>query len=557
MSALARLAAAQENGRVGRRGGAGGAGGRDGASGGSWSDGRRGHGGNGGGVRSGGSGGRGYVSSQRSGGYGARDELDVGSSSSSSSSSSRDGFRRALGRTFTVDEVIDLAAVALGGLVTRAVTTPDKNAEILDSIRRQLLQPERTGRDARESRVEDYRQMAVHIGKVTCGTCNGVDPEKQDPPATLESAAATLSAEDLAGDWRQIAHNDPFYHYILSTQPFRRLVEIKDEFSTNERAWQMRDLPALSFVGQFYFCMREMNEACGDYFRRRDRCRNFIDIGCAPGGFLQCLLDFDPSRRGIGLTLATDTSKGHASGAHEMDQTLMDILAKTPRFKLLFQDVTDRPLRLHYSTDGTRIGEGAAPQFDLAIAGARFSGKGSGENDDAERGGDRAQEKLITAQLLVALQNLKPGGDLVVVLNVTPLAMNMQPICFLRSVFGRLVALKPKSNFKYRSSFYMTCFGYDPSKLHPDAASPQAASLKVQHTLKTTFDRLMKGESRDECNAPVADADNATLCREHGTVLHELLSPLWKVQHDAIYELLQRASGLRNGRMARDGSWGR
>jgi 23S rRNA U2552 (ribose-2'-O)-methylase RlmE/FtsJ len=467
-------------------------------------------------------------------------------------------------RTFNVDQVVEQVAVALGGLVTRATTTPGVNREILNAVRRQLLQPERTGRDARESRVEDYRQMAHPVGRVTFGSCPGVDRARPDPQATMETAKATLSAEDVsAGDWRHIAHNDPFYHYILSTQPFRRLVNIKDVFSTNERAWQMRDLPSLSFVGQFYFCMREMNEACGGYFERPDRCRNFIDIGCAPGGFLQCLLDFDPTRRGIGLTLATDTSKGHASGAHEMDMTLMDILDQTPRFKLLFQDVTDRPLHLHYGVDGALLGEGAAPQFDLAIAGARFSGKGSGEADDAERGGDRAQEKLITAQLLVALQNLQPGGDLVVVLNVTPLAMNMQPICFLRSCFSRLVALKPKSNFKYRSSFYMTCFGYDPKKLHRNEVSPLAASLAVQHTLKATFDRLMKGEDRDECNAPVGDADNAALCREQGTMLHQLLSPLWKVQHDAIHELLERASGGGGGGSgdggARSGGsgWGR
>ena len=465
------------------------------------------------------------------------------------SSSSSSGRHSSPPRTYTEHEVLDLVGVALGGLRTRAVTNSTQNVEVTKAIQRTLRAPQRTGRDARESRIEDYRQMTQHIGSVASGTCSGIVSGEAPTQATPESAAATLSAEEkAAGDWRQIAHNDPFYQYFLATQPYRGLVSAKDTFSTNERAWQMRDLPSLSFVGQFYYCMREMDEACGNYFQRTDRCRNFIDIGCAPGGFLQCLLDFDPTRSGIGLTLVTDTSKGHASGAHEMDQTLMEVLGETPRFRLLFQDVTDAATTLHYSTAGELLGEGAAPQFDLAIAGARFSGKGSGENDDAERGGDRAQEKLITAQFLVALQNLRPGGDMVVVLNTTPLAMNMQPLCFLRSCFSRLVALKPKSNFKYRSSFYLSCFGYDPLKLFPNAGSPLAASIDIQKKLKVTFDRLMRGEDRDQCNAPICDADNTILCRDHGTSLHQLLGPLWQFQGDSIRELLDREkSGGRGG----------
>ena len=453
---------------------------------------------------------------------------------------------------------MDLVAVALGGLRTRAVTNPDQNRAVMEAVHRVLLAPQRTGRDERESRVEDYRQMSQHIGTVASGQCKGVIPGEKPTIATKESAAATLSeAEKAAGDWRQIAHDDPFYQYILATQPFRSLVDAKDTFSTNERAWQMRDLPSLSFVGQFYFCMREMDEACGNYYQRPDRCRNFIDIGCAPGGFLQCLLDFDPKRNGIGLTLASDTSKGQASGAHDMDATLMEVLQETPRFRLLFQDVTDQPTSLHYSTTGQLLGAGAEPQFDMAIAGARFSGKGSGENDDQERGGDRAQEKLITAQFLVALQNLRPGGDMVVVLNTTPLAMNMQSLCFLRSCFTKLVALKPKSNFKYRSSFYLSCFGYSPQNMFPQASTPLAASIEVQRKLKLTFDRLISGEDRDTCKAPIGDANNVQLCMDHATSLHELLSPLWQFQGDCIRELLDReARGGRQNNGGRSGGGG-
>jgi hypothetical protein len=67
-----------------------------------------------------------------------------------------------------------------------------------------------------------------------------------------------------------------------------------------------------------------------------------------------------------------------------MDETLMEILNETPRFQLIFQDVTEKPTTLRYDTAGKIINSAVGPQFDLAIAGARFSGKGSGEKDDAE-----------------------------------------------------------------------------------------------------------------------------------------------------------------------------
>lgn len=136
---------------------------------------------------------------------------------------------------------------------------------------------------------------------------------------------------------------------------------------------------------------------------------------------------------------------------------------------------------------------------------------------------------------------------MVVVLNTTPLAMNMQPLCFLRSCFDSLTALKPKSNFKYRSSFYLSCFNYNPLKMFPTCENALLASIEIQKLLKGTFDRLMSGEDRDICNAPIGDANNEILCRDHSTSLHELLSPLWQFQGDSIRELLDRDARGGNG----------
>ena len=63
-----------------------------------------------------------------------------------------------------------------------------------------------------------------------------------------------------------------------------------------------------------------------------------------------------------------------------------------------------------------------------------------------------------------------------VVLNITPQLTHLGTLCFLRGLFRRLVATKPTSCFKYRSSCYVR-------------AETQALSVLtfVPHILSSTF----------------------------------------------------------------------
>eukprot|EP01051_Picozoa_sp_SAG22_P002579 SAG22_NODE_116_length_19306_cov_247.696517_25_plen_145_part_00 len=113
-------------------------------------------------------------------------------------------------------------------------------------------------------------------------------------------------------------------------------------------------MPRIAFVGQFYGCMREVDRACGGYFTAMPRMiKNekfeaaadeaaadeeeaepagwadmssdeeeevqkvdaFLDIGCAPGGFAQFLLDHSTRWKGVGLTLKEG---GHLMCGHFM-----------------------------------------------------------------------------------------------------------------------------------------------------------------------------------------------------------------------------------------------
>lgn len=154
----------------------------------------------------------------------------------------------------------------------------------------------------------------------------------------------------------------------------------------------------------------------------------FLDIGCAPGGFAIHLLS--KGLRGVGITLPSQP------GAHDMDRELRDDRSGG-RWRLCFHDITKEP-QSHV------IRPPVGQLFDVVIAGARYSKVGGGMAEE-----DRHVAKLMTSQLLLALRHLKPGGSLVVVLNVTPTLTYAAPLALLRCAFDDLVACKPASNFQY------------------------------------------------------------------------------------------------------------
>ena len=285
-------------------------------------------------------------------------------------------------------------------------------------------------------------------------------------PAELEAVAAAAAALPTAtgeedgeeGEDERGTAEEPFFDAFLTaavatdgTDFFSQLASSKQRLARqDDRVWQMRDTPKVSFIGQFYNCMREVDRATGGYFSgpptalpkpepepepqpsmtacngvqsvgcphcgallpvgeaASHRCpaapdaaapqpqpeperpnrfalggrsgptttaasgpthavETFLDIGCAPGGFAQFLLDHSQRWRGMGLTLA--------EGGHLMDKRFMsDVERDTAgRFKLIFGDVTDTPHDMLFAPDGARLPAGSAPQFDLVIAGARSS----------------------------------------------------------------------------------------------------------------------------------------------------------------------------------------
>ena len=307
--------------------------------------------------------------------------------------------------------------------------------------------------------------------------------------------------------------------------------------------------------------------------------RTFLDLGCAPGGFSMYLLE--SGLRGVGATLRPQP------GFHAMDRRLDKEYQVKPlplQGGGVSYPVSQEPWTLHYAdlTNAPHATCFEAPGgenfFDLVIAGARFSKSGK-SNPDEEGGGTRAVAGLLTSQLLVALRHLKPGGHLVLVLNVTPLLTYCAPLALLREYFGELVACKPASTFEHRSSCYVAALGYNPplaSDVVGQAAPEEvlevedpwsSAALNEAHfgedggggsgqrvhpveRLTATITSLTESsgaadegsskrdrQSHFPC-APFVDVTPKELVDRHATAVKELMEPLWDYQAHCVQDLL-------------------
>ena len=99
---------------------------------------------------------------------------------------------------------------------------------------------------------------------------------------------------------------------------------------------------------------------------------------------------------------------------------------------------------------------------------------------------------------------------------------------------------------RYRSSFYLSAFGYRPQGASPEleGTSDEHAAAEVQRMLMSTTDKLLDGQQRHECLAPLSHVGGKELCRQHAAALGELLQPLWNSQKENIKEILRRVGDL-------------
>ncbi|KAG8916079.1 hypothetical protein FRC01_003391 [Tulasnella sp. 417] len=240
---------------------------------------------------------------------------------------------------------------------------------------------------------------------------------------------------------------------------------------------------------------------------------NFLDLGCAPGGYSKCVLEANPKAIGTGICLPLD------DGGHRF------MLPKymRARYTVHYSDMTRYSLRKSYL-------EGYAPplpfpsaSFGLVIA--------DGHPLHTREFNERVPHLLLVTQLIIALQAINEDGTIFIKLSKPASFRTACVLYLLDSVCSSLETIKPRTVHGNRGTFYTIARGVRRGKV-----------------LEGYVDILYK--MRQEIRDSAFDLDNAlsvyeqiiTLARlkeSYIARLIELGTPVWEVQRKYLGRFLR------------------
>ncbi|KAK4446722.1 S-adenosyl-L-methionine-dependent methyltransferase-like protein [Podospora aff. communis PSN243] len=275
---------------------------------------------------------------------------------------------------------------------------------------------------------------------------------------------------------------------------------------------------------------------------------SILDLCMAPGGFTLAALNCNPSAWVAAITLPRNL------GGHDImlrkGWWSTDIRAQTV---VDFRDITflaeemgvplssipaDHPDAALFSADRPFDGE----QFDIVFC--------DGQVLRAHKRGQHRERteapRLTTSQLVLALQRIRPGGTLIMLMHRADSWRSVKTIHAFSQFSDTVQLYKPKSGHQLRSSFYMVAKGVKPRR--KDAL--EAVERWKAHWREKTFGVVGGGEEEDEGKWKVFRAEGVRRAEEvlgeFGGELVRMVGPVFATQ----------AEGLRNASWMRSGKGG-
>ena len=246
-----------------------------------------------------------------------------------------------------------------------------------------------------------------------------------------------------------------------------------------------------------------------------------LDICMAPGGYSASALKYSPHARVSGLTLPV------AQGGHRL---VIPYGRMDARVSVRFADITmlateigltaidipeDHPDRANFSFERLWAGK----LYDLVFCdGQVLRTQATHIATYRERG---EAGRLMCSQLLFAMQRIKPGGTLIMLLHKVELWKTMKLLNTFDKI-AQIELLKPVAGHRTRSSFYLVA---------KDVRPGEAVALAAAAEWKTSWNNATFSVSAD------TDEDNEELSRlleSFGERLIELGNPIWEIQKNAL-----------------------
>ncbi|KAJ5178143.1 uncharacterized protein N7500_000842 [Penicillium coprophilum] len=243
-----------------------------------------------------------------------------------------------------------------------------------------------------------------------------------------------------------------------------------------------------------------------------------LDMCMAPGAFLEIALKKNPGSHALAFSLPASCG-GYKSR-----------LPSGLNFKRVFLDVTMLAVDMDAGEipEGHEDAENFLPRqleedrlFDLVIC----DGQVLRQHSRAPYRESREAKRLVTTQLALSLQHLKPGGTIVVLLHRLE-AWNTVNLIWTFHKISSVRLFKPKSGHAKRSSFYMVATDVD--SRHPEAIEA-VKRWKIMWWVATFA-------SDEEYGKVVLDEDPSvdTLLADFGLELVMLGKAIWKIQANAL-----------------------
>jgi 23S rRNA U2552 (ribose-2'-O)-methylase RlmE/FtsJ len=248
-----------------------------------------------------------------------------------------------------------------------------------------------------------------------------------------------------------------------------------------------------------------------------------LDICLAPGGYSATVLKYNRYAKVCGLSLPID------EGGHDV---LLPGWQTDHRVKIKFTDITmlaaeigfpDLPLQDHpYAPQFSNDSPFDSRTFDVVFCDGQVLHTHVRANDSKNEA-----FRLTSAQIIIALQKVKPGGTMVMLLHQ---AYSPHTIRLLESFnhFSQISLFKPTVSHTQRSSFYLVAKWVE---------SKSEAACQLLHHMRGVWSSHTVQQFGVDLPEPYTGTKQRTLqelMESFGEKLVSLAEPLWELQIKAM-----------------------
>ena len=284
----------------------------------------------------------------------------------------------------------------------------------------------------------------------------------------------------------------------------------------------------------------------GDEMQRETRALNLqhpraevLDLCMAPGGYTASVCKYSPQAHVSAITLPECQGGCHVfvrhGGGTRVELMQADITMFAAEFGVTEIPPDSQPDAAKFSFERPFL-----KPFDLIFCDGHVA------RTQEVLSHTRATEvsRLTCSQLIFAMQRIKTGGTLVILLHGADLYHNVKLIRFFDKI-SHLQLFKPVKGHAKKSSFYLVAKDMQPGRMLAKAAVSKWKQIWKDATFPSTAALTGDGsQAQDEAEVLFKQAerkkDSDELYGSFGERLIELAEPLWEIQKKALQALMKR-----------------